>query len=76
MTTALIYLLVMLLVAAVVFLLASLVERLREFAPPHVVDGFSIAHRAVLEQVNRAVQEAYEASRGQAADKGYQLGGR
>lgn len=27
---------------------ATLVERLREFAPPHVVDGFSIAHRAVL----------------------------
>lgn len=26
----------------------SVVERLREFAPPHVVDGFSIAHRAVL----------------------------
>jgi hypothetical protein len=27
---------------------ATVVERLREFAPPHVVDGFSIAHRAVL----------------------------
>lgn len=27
---------------------ATAVERLREFAPPHVVDGFSIAHRAVL----------------------------
>lgn len=26
----------------------TVVERLREFAPPHVVDGFSIAHRAVL----------------------------
>ena len=24
------------------------VEKLREFAPPHVVDGFSVAHRAVL----------------------------
>ncbi|WP_026874761.1 DUF4011 domain-containing protein [Jiangella gansuensis] len=27
---------------------ATVVERLREFAPPHVVDGFAIAHRAVL----------------------------
>lgn len=27
---------------------AGVVKRLREFAPPHVVDGFSIAHRAVL----------------------------
>lgn len=27
---------------------ATVVERLREFAPPHVVDGFSVAHRAVL----------------------------
>ena len=36
----------------------------------------AIKARAVLEQVNRAVQEAYEASRGEAADKGYQLGGR
>jgi hypothetical protein len=27
---------------------ATVVERLREFAPPYVVDGFSIAHRAVL----------------------------
>ncbi|WP_165367653.1 DUF4011 domain-containing protein, partial [Phytoactinopolyspora endophytica] len=26
----------------------TVVERLREFAPAHVVDGFSIAHRAVL----------------------------
>jgi hypothetical protein len=26
----------------------GVVERLREFAPPHVVDGFSIEHRAVL----------------------------
>lgn len=26
----------------------AVVERLREFAPAHVVDGFSIAHRAVL----------------------------
>ncbi|MES0838354.1 hypothetical protein [Nocardiopsis tropica] len=36
----------------------------------------AIRARAVLEQTNRAVQEAYEASRGEAADKGYQLGGR
>ncbi|CAL9623514.1 hypothetical protein SUDANB121_05903 (plasmid) [Nocardiopsis dassonvillei] len=36
----------------------------------------AIRARAKLEEVNRAVQEAYEASRGQAADKGYQLGGR
>jgi REase_MTES_1575/Protein of unknown function (DUF4011) len=27
---------------------ATVVEKLREFAPPHVVDGFSVAHRAVL----------------------------
>lgn len=27
---------------------AFVVERLREFAPPHVIDGFSISHRAVL----------------------------
>jgi hypothetical protein len=26
----------------------AVVEKLREFAPPHVVDGFSVAHRAVL----------------------------
>ncbi|HSK25732.1 MAG TPA: DUF4011 domain-containing protein, partial [Jiangellales bacterium] len=26
----------------------TVVEKLREFAPPHVVDGFSVAHRAVL----------------------------
>ncbi|GAB3214274.1 hypothetical protein GCM10027294_53320 [Marinactinospora endophytica] len=36
----------------------------------------AVKARAVLEQVNRAVQEAYEASRGQAANKEYQLGGR
>ena len=36
----------------------------------------AINARAVLEQVNRQVQEAYEASRGEAADNGYQLGGR
>ncbi|RKS09998.1 hypothetical protein DFP74_5744 [Nocardiopsis sp. Huas11] len=36
----------------------------------------TIKARAVLEQVNRHVQEAYENSGGQAADKGYQLGGR
>lgn len=36
----------------------------------------AVKARAVLEQVNRNVQEAYEASRGQAADKGYQMGGR
>ena len=36
----------------------------------------AIKARAVLEHVNRQVQEAYVASRGQAADKGYQLGGR
>ncbi|MEU3020191.1 hypothetical protein ABZ635_22670 [Nocardiopsis sp. NPDC007018] len=36
----------------------------------------AIKARAVLEQVNRQVQEAYDASRGQAADKGYQMGGR
>jgi len=36
----------------------------------------SVKARAVLEQVNRSVQEAYEASRGQAADKAYQMGGR
>ena len=29
------------------------VERMREFAPAHVVDGFSIAHRAVLGTVTR-----------------------
>jgi flagellar biosynthesis/type III secretory pathway protein FliH len=32
--------------------------------------------RQLLEAVNRQVQEAYVASRGQAADKGYQMGGR
>ncbi|OOC52483.1 MULTISPECIES: hypothetical protein [Nocardiopsis] len=36
----------------------------------------AIRARAKLEEVNRAVQEAYEASRGQAADKSYQMGGR
>lgn len=36
----------------------------------------AIKARAVLEQVNRAVQEAYDASGGQAADKGYQMNGR
>lgn len=36
----------------------------------------AIKARAVLEHTNRAVQEAYEASRGEAADKAYQLGGR
>ena len=36
----------------------------------------AIRTRAKLEEVNRAVQEAYEASRGQAADKAYQMGGR
>ena len=36
----------------------------------------AIKARAVLEQVNRSVQEAYEASGGQAANKAYQLGGR
>ncbi|MGI5122834.1 hypothetical protein ACQEU5_25285 [Marinactinospora thermotolerans] len=34
------------------------------------------AAKATLEQVNRQVQEAYVASRGQAADKSYQMGGR
>lgn len=36
----------------------------------------AIKARAVLEQINRQVQEAYDASGGQAADKGYQMGGR
>jgi hypothetical protein len=31
----------------------SVVERLREFAPAHVVEGFSIAHRAVLARFAR-----------------------
>ncbi|WP_017590818.1 hypothetical protein [Nocardiopsis ganjiahuensis] len=36
----------------------------------------AIKARAKLEEVNRNVQEAYEATRGQAANKDYQLGGR
>ena len=47
---------------------------LRDLGTAYITQA--IKARAVLEQVNRAVQEAYEASRGQAADKGYQLGGR
>ncbi|WP_116247729.1 hypothetical protein [Nocardiopsis sp. FIRDI 009] len=47
---------------------------LRDLGTAYVAQ--SIRARAKLEEINRAVQEAYEASRGQAADKGYQLGGR
>lgn len=47
---------------------------LRDLGTAYITQA--VRARAVLEQVNRQVQEAYEASRGQAADKAYQLGGR
>ncbi|KOX18059.1 hypothetical protein [Nocardiopsis sp. NRRL B-16309] len=47
---------------------------LRDLGSAYIAQA--IRARAKLEEVNRHVQEAYEASRGQAADKGYQLGGR
>lgn len=47
---------------------------LRDLGTAYITQA--VKARAVLEQVNRQVQEAYEASRGQAADKAYQLGGR
>jgi hypothetical protein len=47
---------------------------LRDLGTAYIAQA--IRARAKLEEVNRHVQEAYEASRGQAADKGYQLGGR
>jgi flagellar biosynthesis/type III secretory pathway protein FliH len=47
---------------------------LRDLGTAYIAQA--IKARAKLEEVNRHVQEAYEASRGQAADKGYQLGGR
>mgnify|MGYP001180860646 CR=1 FL=1 len=47
---------------------------LRDLGTAYITQA--VRARAVLEQVNRQVQEAYEASRGQAADKDYQLGGR
>ncbi|MGW5880269.1 hypothetical protein ACWFMI_27355 [Nocardiopsis terrae] len=47
---------------------------LRDLGTAYIAQA--IKARAVLEQVNRHVQEAYEVSNGQAANKGYQLGGR